>query len=85
MIKEHTKHLLPNISKTGIDDVDENYKPKEEKKESDPLKMMMDMKLGKNNKKLGCMSFVKTEGFIPSYDLDQLYSMAIENFDRAEE
>lgn len=47
--------------------------------------MMMDMKLGKNNKKLGCMSFVKTEGFIPSYDLDQLYSMAIENFDRAEE
>lgn len=77
--------MLPNISRTGIDDVDENYKPKEEKKETDPLKMMMDIKLGKNNKKLGFMSFVKTEGFIPSYDLDQLYSMAIENFDKSEE
>lgn len=35
LIKENVKFLLPNISKTGINDVDEIYKPKPEKKEKE--------------------------------------------------
>ena len=57
LIKEKVRFLLPNISKTGINDVDEIYKPKPEKKEKE--RNLMDMgdmlKLGGEKKKIGSL------------------------------
>jgi len=30
ILKDHIKGILPNVAKTGITDIDEQYKPKEE-------------------------------------------------------
>ena len=74
LIKENIKHLLPNISKTGINDVDDIYKPKPEKKDNEGNINLMDMqnmlKLGGEKKKIGFYNFVTVEGFNSIFDLD---------------
>ena len=83
LIKENVRFLLPNISKTGINDVDEIYKPKPEKKEKEGNLMDMGdmLKLGGEKKKIGFFNFVTVEGYSPMMDLDQLYSLAYENME----
>ena len=84
LIDEYAKQLLPNITKTGIEQVDDNYKPKEDKKpDNNPMAMMGDLMNQQQKKKPGFQIFME-DNFPVSFDLDQLLSMAYENEENTE-
>ena len=82
IIKETVKNLLPNISKTGFDEVDETYKPKPDKAEKEGLMNINinPLQLLKDKKVLGFTNFIKLDGLAEDYDLNLLLSTQY-NFD----